>query len=102
MRKSIFAPAVIAISLLSATMAAAKGHIINKFYHKATGYKVTVMEAPNDGRVLEGVHKETGETFTMYVTYNGIVTGDYQGKPVHMRVTNSGKVIHEEAELASK
>jgi hypothetical protein len=102
MMKSILSTVAVAATLLSATMAQAQGRIIDRFYHKASGYTVVVRDAPRDGRVLEGVQKVTGEKFVMHVTAAGKVTGDFEGKPVSFTVTDSGKIIQDSTEIASK
>jgi hypothetical protein len=102
MKKSAFTYALIAASLLTGTMAHAEGRLTNKFFHPSTGYDVSVYEAPRGISELVGVHKATGETFKVVLSANGKVTGDFRGKPVSLKFNKFGKLVPDNAELASQ
>jgi hypothetical protein len=101
MTRSFIAIAAMSIALLTAPLAQARGIIVDRFVHAASGYKVIVREDFQKTRVLEGVHRLTGETFTLVVTAKGKVTGDFQGKPVSFMVDKDGRPLADPVVVAS-
>ncbi len=102
MKKTIVTIALVATSLFTGALAQAKPRTLDRFVHKQSGYNVIVMEAPHNGRVLEGVNQLTGQTFMLSITARGHVSGTFEGRNIDYMIDENGKQILTRDQLAEK
>jgi archaellum component FlaG (FlaF/FlaG flagellin family) len=100
MKKSIISVLLVGASLVAGPMAYAKGRVLDSFMHKPSGYMVTVIEAPKRARILEGVNRNTGQTFVLTVSRRGEVTGIFEDREINFLVDDNGRRITAMQQLA--
>jgi hypothetical protein len=102
MKKNVIVYVAFVASMVTASMAHAEGRVLQRFFHKSSGYDVTVLQAPRSARELVGVHKTTGDTFKIYLTEAGKITGMYRGEAVNLKMNKYDKLVADTTEIASQ